>query len=65
MSKPFNAYTVKEIGEGKEKKSFWTKLGVAFPHKDGEGFDVILEALPVSGRLVIRAPKEGEEKETA
>jgi hypothetical protein len=34
-----------------------------FEHKDGKGFDVILEALPVNGRVSVREPKEKDEKE--
>jgi hypothetical protein len=43
-------------GEG--ESAFWTKLGAAWPHDDGKGFNVELIALPVSGRLVIRERKE-------
>jgi hypothetical protein len=35
-----------------------TKVGVAFEHKDGKGFEVVLEAFPVDGRITLRAPKE-------
>ena len=42
-----------EDGEGAEKSN-WTRVGVAFPHKDGEGLNVELRAIPVSGKLVIR-----------
>jgi hypothetical protein len=47
------AYTVRE-GSGKGK-SFWTRIGSAWLHKDGKGFNIQLDALPVDGRLVIRA----------
>lgn len=42
-----------EDGAGSERSS-WTRLGVAFPHKDTKGFNVELRAVPVSGKLVIR-----------
>jgi hypothetical protein len=29
-----------------------------FAHQDGKGFDVVLEAVPINGRVVIREPKE-------
>ena len=32
----------------------WLKIGVAFFHKDGKGFDVALDAVPVNGRVVLR-----------
>lgn len=50
----FDAYTVREYELDGEKKGDWTPLGVAFPHKDGKGFNVILHALPVDGKLVLR-----------
>ena len=33
------------------------ELGVAFPHDDGEGFNVILQALPLhgNGKIMLRA----------
>ncbi|PDT64280.1 hypothetical protein CO683_39185 [Bradyrhizobium ottawaense] len=45
------------IGEG--ESAFWAKLGAAWPHDDGKGFNVELIALPVSGRIVIRERKAG------
>jgi hypothetical protein len=42
-----------EDGAGAEKSS-WTRVGVAFPHKDGNGLNVELRAMPVNGKLVIR-----------
>lgn len=45
-------------GEG--DASFWTKIGAAWPHDDGKGFNVDLIAIPVSGRLVIRVRKESK-----
>jgi hypothetical protein len=42
-----------EDGAGAEK-SHWTRIGVAFAHKDGNGMNVNLSAIPVTGKLVIR-----------
>lgn len=51
-------YTVREGGDNRQ--DFWTKIGAAFAHNDGKGFSLLLEALPVDGRLTIRAaePKD-------
>jgi hypothetical protein len=38
--------------------SFWTKIGAVFAHKDGKGYDVVLDCLPLDGRISIREPKE-------
>ena len=48
---PFIAYSVRER-EGKDSK--WTEIGVAFPHKDGLGFDVLYEVVPLNGRITVR-----------
>ena len=47
------AYTVRKGSSG--SKDFWTRIGSAWLHKDGKGFNLQLEALPVDGRLVVRA----------
>ena len=53
------AYAVKnfETKEGGQDAA-WRQIGAAWFHKDGDGLDVVLEALPVSGRVVLRKPKE-------
>lgn len=43
------------------RKPFWTKIGAAWAHEDGEGYNLQLAALPISGRLVIRKAKPKEE----
>ena len=55
--------TEREGSTGEENRDFWTKIGAAWPHKDGKGFTVSLEATPVNARLVLRQPEEREEKE--
>ena len=52
-----NAYVI----EGEGEAAFWTKVGAAWPHQDGNGFNVTLTALPLTGRLVIRTRKEAGE----
>jgi hypothetical protein len=48
-----NVFTVEEYeGNGKPQKR-WTKIGAAFPHKEGLGFSIELRAFPVDGRLVV------------
>jgi hypothetical protein len=34
----------------------WTRIGAAFPHKEGLGFNIELKALPMDGRLVLLPP---------
>ncbi len=45
--KGLDVLTVTERGEGAQKKNWWTKIGRAFPDKSGEGFTVVLDALPL------------------
>jgi hypothetical protein len=42
---------------------FWLNLGLVFPHKDGSGFNIMLQALPLDGKIVCR--EITEESQTA
>jgi len=50
------------IVEGEGESAYWTKIGSAWLHEDGEGFNLSLAAIPLTGRLVIRKRKEQEGK---
>jgi hypothetical protein len=52
----FIAYTVKSRGKG--QTAIWTRIGAAWPHNSGVGFNIELEALPVDGRLVLIEPNQ-------
>jgi hypothetical protein len=52
------AFAVEDAPRG--QKSFWTRIGRLFPHKDGKGFDLVLNALPINGRIVIRQDEREE-----
>jgi hypothetical protein len=54
----FVAYSVRDR-EG--KKARFTEIGVAFPHRDGKGFDVLLDAVPLGGRVTLRTLSEKKE----
>jgi hypothetical protein len=49
------------VVENDGPQAFWTRIGCAWAHADGQGYNVQLAAIPVSGRIVIRARKEGEQ----
>ena len=51
------------VVEGEGDEAFWTRVGSAWAHKDGKGFNVTLSALPTNGRLVLRVPTEDDAKE--
>jgi hypothetical protein len=40
--------------EGEGDKAFWTRVGSAWPHSDGKGWNITLSAVPVNGRIVLR-----------
>ena len=44
------------VGDG--ENSIWTPIGAAWPNKDGQGFSINCEAMPLSGRIVMRAITE-------
>jgi len=44
---------------------FWLNLGLAFPHKDGKGFNIMLQAFPLDGKIVCREASGDEEAEAA
>lgn len=47
------------VGEG--KKSIWTPIGAAWPNKDGLGFNVSCDLVPLHGRIVMRMITAREE----
>ena len=55
-----NVFTVEEFDSNGKKAKRWTKIGAAFPHKEGPGFSIELRAFP-DGRLVV-LPPDGEEE---
>jgi hypothetical protein len=43
-----------------DKSAIWTRIGAAWPHNDGKGFNITLTALPVDGRLSVRLASEAK-----
>jgi hypothetical protein len=56
------AYTVIKR-EGQD--DYWLAIGAAFMHQDGDGYNVLLQALPIDGKIVLRLPKAQEEQQPA
>ena len=44
-----------------DKEDYWLNIGLAFPHKDNGGFNIMLQAFPLDGKIVCREIAEGEE----
>jgi hypothetical protein len=51
-----NVFTVEEYERDGKTQKRWTKIGAAFPHKEGIGFSIELKAFPIDGRLVVLPP---------
>ena len=59
----YRAFTVIKR-EGQD--DYWLPIGAAFPHQNGDGFNVVLQALPIPDRdgqckIVLRPPKDADD----
>lgn len=48
------AYHVREGAE----KPYFNRVGSAFEHRDGKGFNVLLDAMPVDGKITLRTNED-------
>ena len=59
----YTAYTVvKRQGKDGAQDDFWLNIGAAFMHQDGDGYNIVLQALPINGKIVLRLPKTQTEE---
>lgn len=49
-----------QVRDREGKKGFWTRIGSAWPHNDGKGFNIQLECVPLDGRISIRIASENK-----
>lgn len=61
-----------QVNESRDGKSYFNRIGAAFEHRDKEGYNVQLDAVPVDGKITLRTLKErvqqtrdGKEAESA
>jgi len=54
-----NFFTVEEYESNGKTQKKRTRIGAAFPHKEGPGFSTDLRAFSVDGRLVVLPPDSG------
>ncbi|MEO1046374.1 MAG: hypothetical protein AAFX04_13105 [Pseudomonadota bacterium] len=47
------AWHVSKRGEN----SYWHRVGAAWDHRDGKGLTLMLDTMPIDGRVVLREPK--------
>ncbi len=43
-----------QVRDGGKDQSFWDRIGVAWQHEDGKGFNVQLHCVPLDGRITLR-----------
>ena len=65
MTKPQETTTPKkpthaayQVRDTKGSKSFWTRIGSAWAHADGKGFNVQIESVPLDGRITLRVASD-------
>jgi hypothetical protein len=49
------------VRDRENKKGFWTRIGSAWPHADGKGFNVQFDVVPLDGRITLRVPSEKQD----
>jgi hypothetical protein len=49
-----SVYDIYSISKGEGRDGFWFRIGHMIPHEDGQGFNVLLQALPLDRKLVCR-----------
>ena len=55
------SHVVYQVRDREGAKGFFTRIGAAWPHKDGKGFNVQLDAMPLDGKLTLRVVSETKE----
>jgi len=47
-----------QVSQGPNHKSYFNRIGVAFAHNDQKGYNILLDAVPVDGKITLRTPQE-------
>jgi hypothetical protein len=55
------SHYVYQVRDREGQKGIWTRIGAAWPQKDGKGFNVQLDAVPLDGRITLRVPSDVKE----
>lgn len=50
-----------QVRDREGQKGIWTRIGSAWPHGDGKGFNIQLESVPLDGRITLRVASEIKE----
>jgi hypothetical protein len=52
------SHIVYQVRDREGGKGFFTRIGAAWPHRDGKGFNVQIESVPLDGRITLRIASE-------
>lgn len=52
------SHAIYHVRDRDGKKAFWTRIGSAWAHADGQGFNLQVEMVPLDGRLTLRVATE-------
>ena len=55
------AYTAKRSKTG--KAAVWTRIGRAYPHDVGAGLTVVLDSIPLDGRVILLELDEADDRQ--
>jgi hypothetical protein len=69
MANPQPAFRAFTVIKREGQDDFWLPIGAAFAHQNGEGFNVILQALPIPAgdgqcKIVLRPPKSDDDQQS-
>ncbi len=51
-----------QVRDRENQKGVWTRIGSAWPHKGGKGFNIQVEAVPLDGRISLRVYEDRKEQ---
>jgi hypothetical protein len=55
------AFIAYQVRDREGKKGIWTRIGSAWNHADGKGFNIQLEVVPLDGRITLRSADDKKE----
>ena len=55
-------HIVYQVQDREGKPGFWTRIGGAWPHADGQGFNLQLAVVPLDGRITLRVATANKKK---
>jgi hypothetical protein len=54
-------HIVYQVRDREGQKGIFTRIGAAWPHRDGKGFNIQIESVPLDGRITLRVASEKKE----